>query len=166
MLGDTGTAALVGRAGSVDWLCLPRFDSAACFAALLGHARARPVAARPSGPGPHHPRATAATRFVLDTTHETDTGVVRVTDLMPFGDGRADIVRGVEGLDGRSRWPRVGRAVRATAKVRPWVRRSTDQDGRRVIRAIAGPDMLVLRGDRLPRAERPPPRGRVHVARR
>ncbi|GAB3445833.1 glycoside hydrolase family 15 protein [Phycicoccus ginsengisoli] len=153
LLGDAETAALVSREGSIDWLCLPRFDSPACFAALLGT--------------PEHgrwllgPRDEArSTRryldhsFVLETVHETRTGAVRVTDLMPIGDGRADIIRSVEGLHGvvamRHEW-----VVRFEyGQVRPWVSHGTGHrlDGD-VIRAVAGPDMLVLRGTRLPRAE-------------
>src|SRR4051794_5371560 len=103
VLGDTGTAALVGRDGSVDWLCLPRFDSPACFAALLG--------------GPEHgrwllgapdPSASSSRRYVdnsavLETTYTTDTGRVVVLDLMPVGDNRADLVRRVIGVEGTVR---------------------------------------------------------------
>ncbi len=152
LLGDTERAALVSRAGSVDWLCLPRFDSASCFSALLGTPEHGRWLLGPAGTA-RSTRAYRGNTFVRDTTHETDTGRVRVTDLMPFGDGRADILRVVEGLDGEvamaHEW-----VVRANyGAVLPWVSRSTDPDGRDVIRAVAGPDMLVLRGDRLPHPE-------------
>ncbi|GAA1233778.1 glycoside hydrolase family 15 protein [Oryzihumus leptocrescens] len=152
LLGDTGTAALVGRDGSVDWLCLPRFDSPACFAALLGtpeHGRwlLGPVeAARTT-------RRYLGSSFVLETTHETDTGVFRVTDVMPLGDGRADIVRRVEGVSGTVRVRHEWVVRFSYGKVRPWVNRHKDDHGHEWISAIAGPDMLVLRGDRLPQPE-------------
>ncbi|MGN6636032.1 MAG: trehalase-like domain-containing protein, partial [Oryzihumus sp.] len=151
LLGDTGTAALVGRDGAVDWLCLPRFDSPACFAALLGtpeHGRwlLGPVeAARTT-------RRYLGTSFVLETTHETDTGVVRVTDVMPLGDGRADVVRRVQGVSGTVRVRHVWVVRFSYGKVRPWVTRHKDDHGHEWISAIAGPDMLVLRGTRLPKA--------------
>ncbi len=151
VLGDTETAALVSRAGSIDWLCLPQFDSPACFAALLG--------TRDHGRwllGPHG-KATSTRRylensFVLETIHETDSGTVRVLDVMPVGDGRADIVRSVEGLQGHVRMRHEWTVRFGYGKVRPWVSRGTghrlDSD---VITAVAGPDQLVLRGTRLPR---------------
>ncbi|MGZ4698073.1 MAG: glycoside hydrolase family 15 protein [Oryzihumus sp.] len=152
LLGDTGTAALLGRDGSVDWLCLPRFDSPACFAALLGtpeHGRwlLGPVeAARTT-------RRYLGSSFVLETTHETNTGVVRVTDVMPLGDGRADIVRRVQGVSGTVRVRHEWVVRFSYGKVRPWVNRHKDDHGHEWISAIAGPDMLVLRGDRLPQPE-------------
>ena len=102
LLGDTGTCALVGRDGSVDWLCLPRFDSPACFAALLGtpkHGRWLLGPSEESGAVTSTRRYVGNT-FVLETVHETETGSVRVTDLMPIGDGRADVVRIVQGVTG------------------------------------------------------------------
>jgi len=149
LLGDTEGAALVSRHGAVDWLCLPRFDSPACFAALLGtddHGRwfLGPV---------QEARATRSYRensFVLDTVHETASGRVRVTDVMPFGDGRADLLRVVEGLDGEVEMDHEWVVRTGYGKVLPWVSRVEDCDGVTVIRAVAGPDMLVLRGDRLP----------------
>jgi GH15 family glucan-1,4-alpha-glucosidase len=151
VLGDMGTAALVGSDGSVDWLCLPRFDSPACFAALLGT--------------PEHgrwligPEAQAETTrsylpdtFVLETTHETSDGIVKVTDWMPIGDRRADVVRRVEGVSGTVRMRHEWVVRFSYGKVRPWVTRSRDDDGHHVISAIAGPDMVVLRGPRLPKA--------------
>src|SRR5436190_13625925 len=92
LIGDCETAALVGRDGSIDWLCLPRFDSPACFTALLGtpdHGRwlIGPVGEATST------RAYVGNSFVLETTHQTSSGSVKVTDLMPLADGRADVVR-------------------------------------------------------------------------
>jgi GH15 family glucan-1,4-alpha-glucosidase len=154
LLGDTGTCALVGRDGSVDWLCLPRFDSPACFAALLGspkHGRWL-IGPSESAGDVTSTRRYVGNTFVLETTHETETGAVRVTDLMPIDDGRADVVRVVQGVSGtvemRHEW-----VVRFNyGKVRPWVTRRKDEEGQEVISAIAGPDMLVLRGTRLPKA--------------
>ena len=92
LIGDRTTAALVGRNGSIDWLCLPHFDSHACFAALLGgrehgHWRIGPVAEARST------RRYLPGSLVLETTHETAGGTVKVTDAMPTGDERADVVR-------------------------------------------------------------------------
>ncbi len=152
VLGDTGTAALVGKDGSVDWLCLPRFDSHACFAALLG--------------GPEHGRwllgpaedeqVTCTRRYVgdsaaLETTYASATGRVTVLDVMPIGDGRADLVRRITGVEGRMRFRHEWVVRFGYGKIRPWVRRQ-DMHGIRVITAVAGPDRLVLRGPRLPRA--------------
>ncbi|MBM6403813.1 glycoside hydrolase family 15 protein [Phycicoccus sp. CSK15P-2] len=133
-------------------MCLPRFDSPACFAAVLGtddHGRwfLGPVEEATAT------RSYRGNSFVLDTVHETATGRVRVTDLMPFGDGRADLVRVVEGLDGDVEMDHEWVVRTGYGKVLPWVSRVEDSDGRQAIRAIAGPDMLVLRGDRLPEPE-------------
>ncbi|WP_249138511.1 glycoside hydrolase family 15 protein [Phycicoccus avicenniae] len=152
LLGDTERAALVSRHGAIDWLCLPRFDSPACFAALLGtddHGRwfLGPVEEASAT------RSYRGSSFVLDTVHETATGRVRVTDLMPFGDGRADVVRVVEGLDGEVEMDHQWVVRTGYGKILPWVSRVEDAAGQTVIRAIAGPDMLVLRGDRLPEPE-------------
>ncbi len=152
ILGDTGTVAVLGRDGSVDWLCLPRFDSPACFAALVG----TPDNGRwLIGPAEEATttRSYRGNSFVLDTEHTTDGGRVRVTDLMPLGDDRADVVRVVEGLSGTVRMRHEWVVRFGYGKIRPWVSRSIDEEGRPIISAIAGPDKLVLRGSRLPTAE-------------
>jgi GH15 family glucan-1,4-alpha-glucosidase len=139
LVGDLQTAALVGKNGSIDWLCFPRFDSGACFAALLGDERnGRWLIA------PTDTNATATWRYtddtlVLETTWETDSGSVRVLDFMPPRDEAADIVRIVEGVRGsvELRWELVVRFD--YGNVIPWVRRV---DGARQI--IAGPDALCL----------------------
>ncbi|MGW0762176.1 glycoside hydrolase family 15 protein [Streptomyces sp. NPDC002814] len=143
LIGDEQTAALVGRDGSVDWLCLPRFDSASCFARLLGdeengHWRIAPKDAS----GPCTRRAYRPNTLVLDTEWDTDEGSVRVTDLMPQRDRAPDLVRVVEGTGGRV-------TVHSTLRLRfdygsivPWMRRS---DGHRV--AVAGPDSAWLRSE-------------------
>jgi GH15 family glucan-1,4-alpha-glucosidase len=151
VLGDTQTAALVGLDGSVDWLCLPRFDSPACFAALLGIPDNGRWLIGPQGEATTTRRYVGNT-FVLETIHETPDGVVKVVDVMPIGDRRADLVRTVEGVSGsvemRHEW-----IVRfGYGKVLPWVTRRTDKEGNKLISATAGPDMLVLRGPRLPKA--------------
>ncbi|WP_395659425.1 glycoside hydrolase family 15 protein, partial [Nocardioides sp.] len=151
LIGDRRTAALVGRDGSVDWLCLPQFDSSACFAALLGtedHGRWQlcPV-------GEHEvSRRYLDGSAVLETTFTTTEGTVTVTDLMPRGNGRADVVRRVHGVRGTVRMRHEWRVRFDYGAIVPWVRRQT-VDGEAVITAIAGPDQLVLRGPRLPRAD-------------
>ncbi|MFF4395475.1 glycoside hydrolase family 15 protein [Streptomyces sp. NPDC001480] len=142
LIGDEQTAALVGRDGSVDWLCLPRFDSAACFARLLGDEEHGHWRIAPKEAGPCTRRAYRRDTLVLDTEWDTPQGSVRVTDLMPQRDRAPDVVRVVEGLSGRV-------TVRSTLRLRfdygsivPWMRRS---GGHRV--AVAGPDSVWLRSE-------------------
>ncbi|WP_329247060.1 glycoside hydrolase family 15 protein [Streptomyces sp. NBC_01478] len=142
LIGDEQTAALVGMDGSVDWLCLPRFDSAACFARLLGDEDNGHWRIAPEGADRCTRRAYRPDTLVLDTEWETDEGTVRVTDLMPQRHRAPDVVRVVEGLSGKV-------TVRSTLRLRfdygsvvPWVRRS---DGHRV--AVAGPDSVWLRSE-------------------
>jgi GH15 family glucan-1,4-alpha-glucosidase len=158
LIGDTGTGALVGKDGSVDWLCLPRFDSPACFAALLGD--------RDNGRWLIGPAALSegdddevevSRRYVgdtsiLETTFTTSTGTFTVTDAMPIGDGRADLVRVVEGVEGTVRVRHEWIVRFGYGGIRPWVRRE-QQDAQEIIMAVAGPDRLVLRGSRLPTRE-------------
>ncbi|EWT01845.1 glucoamylase [Intrasporangium oryzae NRRL B-24470] len=156
VLGDLGTAALVSRRGSVDWLCLPRFDSHACFAALLGTPEHGRWLIGPVDPDAVTTRRYVGNSFVLETTHETSTGRVTVTDLMPLGDGRADILRRIEGIEGTVRMTHEWVVRFGYGRTRPWVTRHTeDREGRtdEIITAVAGPDMLVLRGARLPHAQ-------------
>ncbi len=150
MIGDRRTAALVGTNGSVDWLCLPRFDSPACLAGLLGtedHGHWQLV---PDGTYATERRYLGASG-VLETTFTTSAGVVTLTDLMPRGDGRADLIRKLKGVRGTVRIRHEWRIRLDYGLVRPWVRRRTI-DGEEVITAIGGPDQLVLRGPRLPAA--------------
>jgi GH15 family glucan-1,4-alpha-glucosidase len=149
LLGDRHTAALVGRNGSVDWLCLPRFDSPACFAAILGTEEHGHWQICPTGDYEVSRRYVGGSA-VLETTFTTAGGVVQLLDLMPVGDGRADLIRRITGVEGevevRHEW-----VVRADyGAVHPWVRRQ-ESEGQQVIVATAGPDRLVLRGPRLPR---------------
>jgi GH15 family glucan-1,4-alpha-glucosidase len=148
LIGDTRTAALVGRDGSVDWLCLPRFDSHACFAALLGTTDNGRWLLGPACDSTTTRRYVDGTA-VLETTFTTDTGTVRLVDSMPTGDGRADLVRRVVGVEGTV--PMVHEWVIRTGygKVKPWMTRQ-HLHGEEVLVAVAGPDKLVLRGDRLP----------------
>ncbi len=142
LIGDTQTAALVDRGGSIDWVCFPRFDSGACFAALLG--------ARGNGRWQICPRREihAARRryrgetLVLETELETDDGTVRLIDFMPVRGERPDIVRIVEGVAGMVAMA-VDLVVRFdTGRVVPWVRRRDD-----ALTFTAGPDALCLRSD-------------------
>lgn len=145
LIGDLMTSALVGRDGSIDWLCLPRFDSGACFAALLGdeengHWRIAPAGAADGERCTR--RAYADGTLVLESLWETDEGTVKVTDFMPQRDTAPDVMRIVEGVSGRV-------TVRSTLRLRfdygrvvPWVRRS---EGDRV--AVAGPDSVWFRSE-------------------
>ncbi len=143
LIGDCETAALVSLDGSIDWLCWPRFDSGALFAALLG--------------GPEHGRwlltpadenATSTRRYrgdtmILETTHTTDEGEVLVIDFMPLRDSKSNIVRTVVGKRGRVRM-RTQLILRFEyGSVVPWVSRLDDH----TLRAVAGPDMTVVRAN-------------------
>ncbi|GGY36475.1 glycoside hydrolase family 15 protein [Streptomyces djakartensis] len=142
LIGDEQTAALVGTDGSVDWLCLPRFDSAACFARLLGDEDNGYWRIAPVGADRCTRRAYRRDTLVLDTEWETAQGAVRVTDLMPQRDQAPDLVRVVEGLDGEVTLHSVLKLRFDYGSVVPWVRRT---DGHRV--AVAGPDSAWLRSE-------------------
>ena len=139
LIGDCETAALVGRDGSIDWLCVPRFDSGACFAALLGSPKHGRWLIAPAEPVLNGVRAYRDRTLVLDTTFETASGSVTLTDCMPIRSGRPDIVRLVHAVRGRVRM-RMELVVRFDyGSVTPWVRREGDG-----LSAIGGPDGLRL----------------------
>jgi GH15 family glucan-1,4-alpha-glucosidase len=139
MIGDCQTAALVGRDGSVDWLCFPRFDSGACFAALLGtpeHGRWQIV---PAAPIRSIRRRYWPGTLVLETEYETEAGTVALIDWMPPRHQSPDVMRMVVGKSGAVPM-RMDLVIRFDyGWVVPWVQRSADG-----IRAIAGPDTLYL----------------------
>src|SRR3954465_161776 len=139
LLADCQSAALVSRSGSIDWLCLPRFDSESCFAALLGKPGDGRWLLAPAGPVRRTTRRYLDETIVLETTHETAEGAVTVTDLMPIRDKTPDVVRVVRGERGRVRM-RMELIIRfAYGSAVPWV---TAIEGG--IQAIAGPDRLRL----------------------
>ncbi|MEP7763135.1 glycoside hydrolase family 15 protein [Sanguibacter sp. 25GB23B1] len=153
VLGDGQSCALVSRRGSVDWLCLPHFDSPACFAALLGTPEnGRWLLTVPDAETVE--RRYLGDSFVLETTYTSPTGVARITDAMPVGDGRADLVRRVEVLSGTVTVEHEWIVRFGYGAIVPWVHRVDGPDGTdgetTSIRATAGPDSLLLRGDRLP----------------
>ncbi len=140
LIGDTYTAALVGRTGSIDWLCFPRFDSAACFAALLGdeshgHWRLAPTDADRCTRRRYH-----GDTLILETEWETPEGSVRVTDFMPPRGEAPDIVRIVEGLEGRVEMTSQLRLRFDYGQTIPWVRKLEGD-----LVAIAGPNAVWLR---------------------
>jgi GH15 family glucan-1,4-alpha-glucosidase len=140
LIGDTQTAALVGLDGSIDWLCLPRFDSAACFAALLGSHDNGHWRLGPAGEVTRTTRRYRPGTLVLETEMTTADGVVRVVDCMPIRTEHPDLVRVVEGVSGRVPM-RMDLVIRFDYGVAvPWVRKI---DGG--IQAIVGPDALELR---------------------
>jgi GH15 family glucan-1,4-alpha-glucosidase len=139
LLGDLQTAALVERGGSIDWLCFPRFDSGACFAALLGGPEHGRWLLSPVSDGASSRRYLHDT-LVLETTWENDEGRVRVLDFMPPRGKAPDVARIVEGLSGRVRM-RSELVIRFDyGRVVPWVRRMDDAR-----LAVAGPDALCFR---------------------
>jgi GH15 family glucan-1,4-alpha-glucosidase len=141
LIGDTQSVALVGRDGSCDWLCLPRFDSPACFAALLGEPAHGRWLLAPRGATPERTsRRYRDGTLVLETTFATPEGRVRVVDCMPPRDRTPDMVRVVEGVEGTVPM-RMELVIRFDyGSIMPWVRRLSD--GR--LGAIAGADALVL----------------------
>jgi GH15 family glucan-1,4-alpha-glucosidase len=141
LIGDCQTAALVGRNGSIDWLCWPRFDSAACFAALLGKPgngfwRIGPAGGPLRGKQRYRPDT-----LILETDFETADGAVTLIDFMPVRNWESDLVRMVVGRRGRvSMEMEFVLRFDYGASV-PWITRLADGKG---LRAIAGPDLAVL----------------------
>jgi GH15 family glucan-1,4-alpha-glucosidase len=142
LIGNTRTAALVGRDGSIDWLCMPRFDSGACFAALLGDRENGRWLLAPRGKIRKVRRHYRESTLVLETEFETSEGVVAISDFMPIQESgeQVDLVRIVEGRKGT-----VSMRMEAVFRfdygsIVPWVRRRDHG-----ISAIAGPDALRLR---------------------
>ncbi|MFJ4904566.1 glycoside hydrolase family 15 protein [Streptomyces sp. NPDC093249] len=142
LVGDLQTAALIGRDGSVDWLCLPRFDSAACFAAILGDEENGHWRIAPKGAMTCTERRYAEDSLILETYWETRTGTVKVVDFMPQRDKAPDLMRIVEGVSGTVEMSAVLRLRFDYGSIVPWMRRS---EGHRV--AVAGPDAVWLRSD-------------------
>jgi GH15 family glucan-1,4-alpha-glucosidase len=141
LIGDCETAALVSRDGSVDWLCWPRFDSDACFAALLGDDRHGHWKIAPADPQARISRRYEPDTLILETTFDTASGTVALIDFMPPRGRASDLVRLVVGRSGR-----VEMATQLVLRFGygatvPWVTRQ--EDG--TLQAIAGRDMAVLR---------------------
>lgn len=151
MIGDCHTAALIGRDGSIDWLCLPRFDSASTFGALLGdedHGRWLLAPAASLTGEATSTRSYLPDTFTLVTTWTTTTGEVEVTELMPHGDRRADIIRRVRGVSGTVQMHVDLRVRFGYSDALPWIRQ-TPEEGDHALVAIAGPDAIVVRGPEL-----------------
>jgi len=151
LLGDCTTAALVGRDGSVDWLCWPRFDSGACFAALLGGPEQGCWLLAPAADGPPAKRAYRDGSLVLDTVFERDGGTVQVTDFMVPGASHSSLVRLVTGLHGRVK-------MRMELRMRfdyglsvPWVQRLEGEHGG--VSLTSGPARVALRASETLRGE-------------
>ncbi len=141
LIGDCETAALVGRDGSIDWLCWPRFDSGACFAALLGDPEHGRWLITPKDTTRRITRRYIDGSLVLVTTFETGSGIVELVDFMPPYDDSADLVRLVRGVRGNIDLHTEFVLRFDYGSIVPWVER-LDGEG---VRAIAGPEMAVLR---------------------
>ena len=143
LIGDCRSAALVGRNGSIDWLCWPHFDSDACFAALLGSPdNGRWLIAPTAGEDAKVTRSYRGDTLILETVFETDEGVVALVDFMPVDPERFAIVRRVEGRRGRMPL-RMELMLRFEyGSVTPWVTRLEGEAG---VQAVGGPNRVMLR---------------------
>jgi GH15 family glucan-1,4-alpha-glucosidase len=141
LIGDLQSAALVGRSGSIDWLCFPRFDSGACFAALLGTEESGRWLLEPRGEVVERRWRYRPDTLILETEIEVDGGAVRVIDFMPPRGMDPDVVRIVEGVRGRVEMF-MELVIRFDyGRIVPWVRRIDDD----TLLAIGGPDALCFR---------------------
>ena len=141
LIGDCQTAALVGRNGSIDWLCWPRFDSAACFAALLGRLENGYWKIAPVAGAAAVSRRYLPDTLILETEFETAEGTVTLTDFMPVRSSQSDLVRIVTGKRGRVTMLSEGVLRFDYGASIPWV--TLGADGRE-LRAVAGPDLALL----------------------
>ena len=153
LLSDCRTAALVSREGSIDWLCLPRFDSGSVFGALLGGPEQGRWQVRPAHPEASSERHYDGDSFVLITRWQTPDGVAEVHDFMPVDQRHLDVVRRVDlvrrivGVSGTVEFEQDLRLRFDYARAVPWVRQAAEASG--TLAAIAGPDAVVVRGARL-----------------
>ena len=138
IIGDLHTAALVGRDGSIDWLCLPRFDSAACFAKLLGDQDNGSWRLAPKGAHSATHRHYRGDTLVLESEFVTDEGSVRVIDCMPIRQQHPEVVRLVEGVKGKVTMEMTLTIRFGYGQIIPWVHRAdgTPQGHRRSRRAV------------------------------
>src|SRR6266404_1034002 len=141
LIGDCETAALVGKDGSIDWLCWPRFDSGACFAAILGTPEHGRWQIAPVKSASRVTRRYRKSTLILETEIETEHGAVAIIDFMPVRETQSNLVRLVRGIRGEVQ-------IKMELSLRfdygqsvPWVTRMEDGS----LRAIAGPNMVVLR---------------------
>src|SRR6201989_45391 len=142
LIGDCETAGLVGRDGSIDWLCWPAFDSDACFAAILGTEKHGRWKIAPADDVTNISRRYLGDTLILETRFETGSGIITIVDFMPPRGKASDIIRLVRGISGRVK-------LRMELVIRfgfgtdiPWVKKSEDGEG---LLAICGQDMTVLR---------------------
>jgi GH15 family glucan-1,4-alpha-glucosidase len=140
LIGDCETAALVSRDGSIDWLCWPRFDSDACFAALLGTPDNGRWRIAPIAKNFRSCRKYRSGTLILETRYEADEGVATLIDFMPLRNNTSDIVRLVVGESGRVTMGMELVLRFGYGSIVPWVSRLPDH----TLRAIAGPDMVLL----------------------
>ncbi len=145
LIGDCHTAALVGRDGSIDWLCLPRFDSASTFGALLGTKNHGRWLLAPAAAVLSTTRRYEEDTFILVTRWITADGEVEVTDFMPHGDRRADVIRRITGIRGSVQMMMDLRFRFGYAEALPWMRQAPDEHGPALV-AVAGPDAVITRG--------------------
>lgn len=148
LVGDCHTGALVGRNGSIDWLCMPRFDSPSMFGALLGDENHGQWLLEPTETVKSTRREYLDGTLVLVTRWVTPGGEVEVLDFMPHGDRRADVVRRVRGISGSVKMRQELRVRFDYSEALPWVRQAPEH-GNNAIIAVAGPDAVVVRGPKL-----------------
>ncbi|RWR17344.1 glycoside hydrolase family 15 protein [Microbacterium enclense] len=148
VLSNCRSAALVSRDGSIDWLCLPRYDSGSMFGALLGDESHGAWSLRPTDPDATATRRYDDDTFVLVTRWETATGVAEVHDAMPIDEGVEAVIRRVVGIAGEVDFVSEVRFRFDYARAVPWVRQ-IGSGHEHAILAVAGPDAVVLRGPRL-----------------
>jgi GH15 family glucan-1,4-alpha-glucosidase len=141
IIGDCETAALVGRDGSIDWLCWPRFDSGACFCALLGSPEHGRWIIAPTSPPVRTTRRYRPDTLILETRFETDSGAAVLVDFMPLRGAGSRLIRLVTGVQGCISFATELVIRFGYGEIVPWVTKTAEGD----LRAVAGPDMLLLR---------------------
>src|SRR5262245_38518554 len=140
LIGNMRTAALISQMGSLDWLCVPRFDSGACFAALLGYDEHGTWSIMPTCGVRERRQRYRGDTLILETDVICDSGAVRLVEFMPPGE-RSDVVRIIEGLDGEVPMQMILFARFDYGANKPWTTRVSDG-----FRLVAGPDAVLIRG--------------------